>query len=64
MTLLFITRKIDIKDSRAGFVSEWVIEFAKHLDKLIIVCQEKGDTSGLPDNVAVHSFGKNKGYQS
>jgi len=61
MRLLFITRKIDKNDPRAGFVSEWVAKLAVHLDKLIIICQEKGNLSGLPRNIEVHSLGKEKG---
>lgn len=63
MTLLFITRKIDKQDSRAGFVSEWVKKFAERLDKLIIICQEKGDISDLPSNIEIYSFGKSNKFK-
>src|SRR3989339_1539160 len=61
MTLLFTTRKIDKNDERVGFASGWLVEFSKHLTKLIVICQEKGDVSNLPDNVEVYSLGKERG---
>src|SRR3989339_461133 len=60
MTLLFTTRKIDKNDERVGFASGWLVEFSKHLTKLIVICQEKGDVSNLPDNVEVYSLGKER----
>lgn len=60
MTLIFTTRKVDKNDERTGFVSEWLIEFSKHLTKLIVICQEVGDISNLPANVEVYSLGKEK----
>lgn len=62
MRLVFITRKVDRGDALTGFVFSWLEKLAGHLEKLYVICQEKGDTSGLPSNVAVHSFGKEKGY--
>ena len=61
MTLLFTTRKIDKNDERVGFASGWLVEFSKHLTKLIVICQEKGDVSNLPDNIEVYSLGKERG---
>ncbi|MFH1890154.1 MAG: glycosyltransferase [Candidatus Kuenenbacteria bacterium] len=62
MRLIFITRKVDKNDPRAGFVYYWLEKLAKKLDKLIVICQEKGDTAGLPKNIEIFSFGKDKGY--
>ncbi|MDP3993634.1 MAG: glycosyltransferase family 4 protein [bacterium] len=62
MKLVFITRKVDRGDPLTGFVFGWLNALAGRLDKLYVVCQEKGDTSGLADNIEVHSFGKEKGY--
>ncbi len=61
MVLLFLTRKIDNLDERASFVTDWLFEFAQQVEKLIIICQELGDVSGLPENVEIHSLGKEKG---
>lgn len=62
MKLVFVTRKVDRGDALTGFVFGWIEKLAKNLDKLYVICQEKGDTSGLPENVEVYSFGKDKGY--
>lgn len=62
MNLVFVTRKIDRGDPGTGFVFGWIAALAKNLDRLYVICQEKGDTSGLPSNVEVYSFGKEKGY--
>jgi glycosyltransferase involved in cell wall biosynthesis len=62
MKLVFITRKVDRNDSLTGFVFSWIEKLAQNLEKLYVICQEKGDVSGLPKNVEVFSFGKEKGY--
>ena len=62
MILLFITRKVDKLDPRAGFVYYWLLKLAKKVDKLIVIAQEKGETFGLPNNIEIFSFGKDKGY--
>src|SRR3989344_5619212 len=51
MKLIFITRKIDRGDALTGFVFTWLAALAKNLDRLYVICQEKGDTSGLPANL-------------
>lgn len=61
MNLLIITRKVDQQDDRTSFFVDWILEFAKHIDKLFIICQELGDTTGLPQNVEIYSLGKEKG---
>jgi len=62
MNLLVFTRKVDTKDERAGFFFDWLLEFSKYCQHLIIICQEKGETRGLPDNIEVYSLGKDLGY--
>lgn len=62
MNLIFVTRKIDRGDFLTSFVFGWIAALAKNLDRLYVICQEKGDTAGLPGNVEVYSFGKDKGY--
>lgn len=62
MTLLMITRKVDKADSNAGFIYNWVKKIGDSTEKLIIICQEQGDTSGLPKNIQIYSLGKEKGY--
>ena len=62
MRLVFITRKVDRADTRTSFVFSWLEKLSQNLETLYVICQEKGDTSGLPDNVEVHSFGKDRGH--
>ncbi|OGE76535.1 MAG: hypothetical protein A3C85_03870 [Candidatus Doudnabacteria bacterium RIFCSPHIGHO2_02_FULL_48_21] len=62
MRLIFITRKVDRADPLTGFVFGWIEALARNLQQLYVICQEKGDASDLPANVAVYSFGKEKGY--
>ena len=62
MKLVFVTRKVDRQDFLTSFVFGWISKLAASLDKLYVICQEQGDTSGLPANVEVYSFGKEKGH--
>jgi len=62
MKLIFITRKIDRGDALTGFIFTWIKKLAGELEKLYVICQEKGDTSGLPGNVEIYSFGKERGF--
>ena len=61
MKLLMITRKIDSKDGLAGFTYNWVKKLAQNLDKLYVICLEKGDVSGLAANIEIYSLGKENG---
>jgi glycosyltransferase involved in cell wall biosynthesis len=56
-----ITRKVDKNDSLAGFIYNWVKKIGAETDKLIVICQEKGNTEGLPGNIEIYSLGKEKG---
>lgn len=60
MKLLIITQKVDINDPILGFFHRWIIEFAKHIELLTVICLEEGKHD-LPDNVRVLSLGKEKG---
>lgn len=61
MNLLFFTRKVDNQDERVGFVTDWILEFAKNVNHLIVICQEKGEVGSLPENIDIYSLGKEKG---
>jgi len=59
MKLLVITRKIDQDDGGAGFMHAWVRKFDQRVDGLVVICQEKGNISGL-EGIKVYSLGKEK----
>jgi len=59
MKLLIITQKIDKNDDILGFFHRWVQEFAKHCEKVTVICLQKGEYD-LSDNVKVLSLGKEK----
>ena len=65
MNLLMITRKVDRLDSHAGHTHRWVQALAREVarthGKMLVLCLQQGDVSGLPDNVTVHSLGKERG---
>lgn len=60
--LLMITRKVDKNDALAGFAYNWVRKLGEQVDNLKVICLEKGDVSGLPNNIKVYSLGKEKGF--
>jgi len=60
MKLLIVTQKVDRNDPILGFFHRWLLEFAKNVDKLTVICLEKGEYD-LPNNVEVHSLGKEEG---
>lgn len=61
MRLLMITRKVDRYDPLAGFAYSWVKKISQNLEKLIVLCLERGETVGLPENVEIYSLGKESG---
>ncbi|HEC30491.1 MAG TPA: glycosyltransferase [Candidatus Yonathbacteria bacterium] len=60
--LLIITQKVDSNDPILGFFIRWIEEFAKHTEKLTVICLEEGEYD-LPDNVKVLSLGKKKYFR-
>lgn len=60
MNLLVITQKVNKNDSNLGFFHEWLRRLAGKVEKLTVVCLEKGEDT-LPENVTVLSLGKEKG---
>lgn len=63
MKLLICTQALDAGDSNLGFFHQWVAEFAKHCEKVTVICLREGEHQ-LPDNVFVYSLGKEKGAVS
>lgn len=62
MKLLIVTQVVDSEDPILGFFHGWLKEFAKHYEHVEVVCLKEGKHD-LPDNVRVHSLGKEKGKQ-
>jgi glycosyltransferase involved in cell wall biosynthesis len=60
MKLLIVTQKIDKNDGVLGFFHAWVVEFAKHCEKITVICLQKGEYD-FPKNVHVLSLGKEEG---
>jgi len=60
MKLLICTQMIDKNDPILGFFHRWVEEFAKHFEHIHVICLKEGQHT-LPQNVTVHSLGKEGG---
>ena len=60
MRLLYITYKVDAHDSLVGHVVGWLSALASHLERIEVVCLAAGAAT-LPQNVRVHSLGKERG---
>jgi glycosyltransferase involved in cell wall biosynthesis len=60
MKLLIVTQVIDKNHPILGFFHRWVEEFAKHCEKVQVICLQEGEHT-LPANVTVYSLGKEKG---
>lgn len=57
MRLLICTQAVDKNDPILGFFHRWIEEFAKHCERVTVVCLRKGDHS-LPSHVEVISLGE------
>ena len=60
MHLLVVTQTIDKHDPYLGFFHAWIEQFARHASTVTVICLQEGSHS-LPDNVVVHSLGKERG---
>lgn len=60
MRLLILTQAVDRNDPVLGFFHQWVKEFARHTDEVIVGCLRMGEYE-LPGNVRVVSLGKERG---
>ncbi|MCX6787562.1 MAG: glycosyltransferase [Candidatus Kaiserbacteria bacterium] len=63
MRLLIVTQVVDTEDPILGFFVRWVEEFAKHVERIEVICLKEGKHI-LPANVRVHSLGKERGATS
>lgn len=59
MRLLIVTQTVDRTDPTLGFFHQWIEEFARHSQRVIVVCLFEGEHS-LPGNVTVLSLGKER----
>lgn len=57
MKLLICTQTVDRRDPILGFFHRWIEEFAKHCEKITVICLREGEHQ-LPNNVRVISLGK------
>ncbi|MGB4076505.1 MAG: glycosyltransferase family 4 protein [Minisyncoccia bacterium] len=57
MKLLIITQVVNTDDAKLGFFHHWLEEFAKRFESIEVICLEEG-RHALPENVRVHSLGK------
>src|SRR3989344_7232103 len=60
MRLLIVTQAVDVNDPILGFFHRWIEEFAKHCERVHVICLKEG-AHHLPPNVTVHSLGKESG---
>lgn len=60
MKLLILTQKVDLDDDVLGFFHEWIREFSNRVEKLTVICLQKGRYD-LPGNASVVSLGKETG---
>jgi glycosyltransferase involved in cell wall biosynthesis len=60
MRLLIVTQVVDHTDPVLGFFHRWLIEFSKHVERIDVVCLFEG-THTLPENVHIHTLGKERG---
>lgn len=60
MRLLVVTQVVDRNDSFLGFFHRWLEELATHYEYIHVICLKEGEYA-LPENVTVHSLGKESG---
>lgn len=60
MRLLYVTYKVDARDSLVGYVVGWINGLARYMDCVEVICLAGGQAA-LADNARVHSLGKERG---
>ncbi|MBU1292539.1 glycosyltransferase family 4 protein [Patescibacteria group bacterium] len=60
MRLLFVTQAIDLDDPVLSVYHDWVATLAPKFESVEVICLKKGRQE-LPENVRVHSLGKENG---
>lgn len=61
MRVLMVTQRVDDDHDILGFTSDWIAALAYHVDRLDVLTAYAGEYE-LPENVTVHSYGKERGY--
>ena len=61
MNLLVITQKVDKDDDILGVYHRWLEELSRRVERLSVICLYRGRVE-LPENVSVHSLGKETGH--
>ncbi|HUO56410.1 MAG TPA: glycosyltransferase family 4 protein [Candidatus Paceibacterota bacterium] len=59
MKLLITTQAVDLDDPALGFFHRWIEEISKQCDAVEVICL-KGGRYNFPENVHVHSLGKER----
>jgi len=62
MKLLFVTQALDLDEPVLSTYHNWVAALAPRYERINTICLKKG-RHDLPENVRVHSLGKEKGAQ-
>ncbi|GAB4479211.1 MAG: hypothetical protein Kow00124_24530 [Anaerolineae bacterium] len=60
MRVLMLTRQVDREATFFAFTHGWVAALARRVERLEVICQSAGAVD-LPDNVSLHSLGKDAG---
>lgn len=63
MRLLLVTQVIDTEDPVLGFMHRWLLSLAPKFEGIEAICLREGKHA-LPENVQVHSLGKERGRRS
>lgn len=59
MRLLVVTQAVDQDDQALGFFHDWIAALAARTERVTVICLYEG-RHDLPENVAVHSLGKER----
>ncbi len=60
MRLLVVTQAVDRNDQALGFFHRWLVQFGQRFESVQVICLKEGEHD-LPQNVSVHSLGKEGG---